>query len=138
MAVKRKRKKAAQKEPQEKIYKPTIKEGREIAKIILRLKEGMIDFIEPGETSYTEKDVEKCMSLILKYLQEMENATSKDEAIKIVEKTVLSLNDVNEDCEHELIETDQREDIAAILTLAGNLKGFNSREEDITEEWREW
>jgi len=37
-----------------------------------------------------------------------------------------------------MIETEQREDLAEIIILAGNLKGFNSKDEDITEEWRDW
>lgn len=78
------------------------------------------------------------MDLISDYLQAVENANSKDEAMIIVKKTVLALNDLNEKCEYELIATDQREDIAEIIILAGKLKGFNSRDEDITEEWREW
>ena len=28
--------------------------------------------------------------------------------------------------------------IADIIILAGHLKGYNGRNEDITEEWREW
>lgn len=113
-------------------------ENSEIKEISERLKEGMIEFIEPGETAYSKTDVETCMNLISDYLNKVENASSKDETMKIVEKTVLALNDLNEKCEYELIETDQREDIAEILILAGNLKGFNSRDEDITEDWREW
>ena len=31
-----------------------------------------------------------------------------------------------------------QEDIAEILILAGHLKGYNTRDEDIAEEWREW
>ena len=116
----------------------TLSGNQEIKEISKRLKEGMIDFIEPGVTSYTRNDVEKCMSLITTYLQEIEHANSRKEAMKIVEKTVLALNELNENCEYELIETDQREDIAAIIILAGSLKGFNSRDEDITEDWREW
>ncbi|MGL1885085.1 MAG: hypothetical protein OCD76_01125 [Reichenbachiella sp.] len=110
----------------------------EIIEISARLKEGMIDFISPGETSYTEEDVEKCMSLISNYIKDLGNADSEDECWKIVENAVLSLNELNENCEFELIETDQREDIAEIMTLAGSLKGLNLREDDITEEWREW
>lgn len=115
-----------------------LNENSEIKEISERLKEGMIDFIEPGETAYDKSNVETCMNLISDYLSEIENANSKEDAMKLVEKTVLALNDLNEKCEYELIETDQREDIAEIIILAGNLKGFNSRDEDITEDWREW
>ncbi|MFT7033513.1 MAG: hypothetical protein ACJA2S_002021 [Cyclobacteriaceae bacterium] len=114
------------------------RENPEIKEISKRLKEGMLDFITPGETSYTEEDVEKCMSLISNYIQEIGNADSEDSGMKIVEKTVLSLNELNENCEYELIETDQSEDIVKIMILVGSLNGLNSIEDDITEEWREW
>ena len=115
-----------------------INENEEILEISKRLKEGMIDFIEPGQSSYTKENVENCMSIISNYLTEIEMTNSKVAAMEIVEKTVVKLNQLNEKCEHEIIETDQREDIAEILILAGHLKGYNSRDEDITEEWREW
>lgn len=115
-----------------------IKVNVEITEISERLKSGMIEFIEPGKTAYDKTDVDTCMKLLLDYLSKIENVSSKDEAMAVVEKTVLALNDLNEKCEYELIETDQREDIAEIIILAGSLKGFNSRDEDITEEWREW
>lgn len=110
----------------------------EIQEIYSRLKENMIDFIEPGETSYNEKDVEKCMNIIDDYIINIEKTESKKEAMLLVEKTVILLNEINEKCEYELIETEQREDIAEIIILSGSLKGFNTRDEDITEEWREW
>lgn len=110
----------------------------EIQEIYTRLKQNMIDFFEPGETAYTEKDVEKCMNIIDDYIINIEKADSKKDAMFIVEKTVILLNEINEKCEYELIETEQREDIAEIIILSGSLKGFNTRDDDITEEWREW
>ena len=110
----------------------------EIQEIYTRLKQNMIDFIEPGETAYTEKEVEKCMNIIDDYIINIEKADSKKDAMFIVEKTVILLNEINEKCEYELIETEQREDIAEIIILSGSLKGFNTRDDDITEEWREW
>jgi hypothetical protein len=115
-----------------------LSENQEIIDISKRLREGMINFIEPGVTSYTEKDVQKCMNILTLYLNEIEITNSKDVAMKIVEKTVLSLNELNENCGYELIETGQREDIAEIIKKPGSLKGYNTRGEDITEEWREW
>ncbi|MEM6805372.1 MAG: hypothetical protein AAF696_28500 [Bacteroidota bacterium] len=111
---------------------PSIKE------ILPRLKEGMIDFIVPGDTGYTEKEVDTCLQMLAVYLQAMEASSSKEEGMKIVEQTVLALNDLNEKCEHELIETEQREDIAEIIILAGSLKGYNDVDDDITEDWRDW
>ena len=113
-------------------------ENIEIKTIIESLKTGMIEYIEPGETEYTEKDVEKCMKLIDTFLTELAQTENKENGMKVVEKVVLKLNELNEICEYELIETDQREQLAEIIIMAGNLKGYNEKDEDITEEWREW
>ena len=113
-------------------------ENTEIKKIIESLKTGMIDYIEPGETEYSEKDVEKCMQFIDTFLSELAQTSTKENGMKVVEAIVLKLNELNEKCEFELIETDQREQLTEIIILAGNLKGYNEKDEDITEEWREW
>lgn len=115
-----------------------LKENVEIKKTSESLKEGMIEYIEPGETEYTESDVENCMTLINNFLDEISKSESKKEGMQSVKKIVLGLNDLNEKCGHELIETDQREQIAGIIILAGHLKHYNTRNEDITEDWREW
>jgi len=115
-----------------------IKQNQEIKEIEKRLKQGMLDFIEPGTTTYTFKDVDNCMQIISEHLSLIEQTANKEEGLKMVEKTILALNELNEKCDYEIIETDQREDICEIIILAGNLKGYNSREDDITEEWREW
>lgn len=115
-----------------------LQNNSKIQEISNRLKVGMVDFIEPGETSYTISDVDRCMKLISNHVEGIQQSNSKEEALEIVEKTVVSLNELNEECEYELIETEQREDLAAIIILASHLKGYNSLEEDITEDWREW
>ncbi len=63
-----------------------LSENQEIITISKRLKEEMIDFIESGETSYTEKDVENCMNLIDTFLNNLSDTNSKEEGMKIVEK----------------------------------------------------
>jgi len=103
-----------------------------------QLKEDMIDFIVPGETAYSNDDVEECLKIISNFLQKIKSTNSKEEGMQIVKNIVISLNDLNEKCEYELIETDQRELIAEIIISAGNQMGFNSKDEDITEDWREW
>jgi hypothetical protein len=115
-----------------------LKENSHIDKTCKSLKRGMIDFIELGETEYTIADVEKCMSLLDTFLEEIERTDSRESGLLCVKKTVLAINDLNENCEYELVETEQREQIADIIIFAGHLKGYNHREEDITEEWREW
>ena len=47
------------------------------------------------------------------------------------------MNVLNEKCEYELIETDQREDICKFIITAVNVAGLKT-DEDVTEEWREW
>ncbi|PPK87170.1 hypothetical protein CLV84_0105 [Neolewinella xylanilytica] len=110
----------------------------EIKEIQARLERGMIDYIKAAQPAYDRSDVVNCMQLITVYLDEIEQAESREQAMNLVKRTVLSLNDLNEKCEDELIETDQREDIAEIIILAAHLKGFNASDEDITEEWRAW
>jgi hypothetical protein len=118
--------------------KMNLKENAEIKKTYESLSIGMTNFIQPGETEYTKSDVEKCMSLIDHFLNEISKSDSKEVGILSAKKVVLELNELNEKCEYELIETEQREQIADIIILAGHLKGYNGRNEDITEEWREW
>jgi len=77
-----------------------IEKSKEIAKIFERLKEGMIDYIEPGETGYTELDVEKCMTLLNNFLVEISDSDSKEKGMLSVKKVVVGLNNLNEKCEH--------------------------------------
>ncbi|WP_151893346.1 hypothetical protein [Patiriisocius marinistellae] len=98
----------------------------------------MIEYIEPGESEYTASDVEKCMILINNFLDKVSKSESKESGMLLVKNVVLDLNNLNENCDYELIETGQREQIAEIIILAGHLKGYNDINEDITEEWRDW
>lgn len=104
-----------------------------------RLKEGMLAFIEDdNDAPYSKVEVDTCMDILTKYLMDIDKTANKDEAMKIVEGTVLALNALNKKCDFSLIETDQREDICDIIIQAGHEKGYNELSEDITEEWREW
>jgi len=105
---------------------------------IERLEKEMLNYIEPEFSAYDKTSVEECISVLNEHVEQTNNCTSKDEALKIVEKTVLKLNDLNKKTNYVLIETARREKIANIIIMAGYLKGFNSKDEDITEEWREW
>jgi hypothetical protein len=102
------------------------------------LKKGMIDYMQEGGVSYTSKDVDKCIQLLVDYLTNISKTTTKVEGMKVVKKTVIALNELNVKCSYELIETDQREIICEIIIKAGHEKGFNEMAEDITQEWREW
>ncbi len=102
------------------------------------LKESMISYMEDANPSYTEKDVEKCEVILKEYLKEIEKTKSKEAGMEVVKSTIIKLNELNEKCGSELIETSEREQIAEIIILASSKKGYNSQEEDITEKWREW
>lgn len=100
----------------------------------------MLDFITDGQDdAYTDKDVAECMAVLNAYLAEVNKAETTEAGLKVVKVTVLKLNDLNERCEHALIETEQREDIWELMQSAFLAKAFALPESgDITEEWREW
>jgi len=113
-------------------------DNEKIKSLSTDLESGMIEFMKLGETAYSQSDVEACMKIVAHYLDELDKTASNDDAMKLVETTVMALNQLNEKCDHEMIETDQREDLAEIIIHAAHLKGFNEEEDDITEDWREW
>ncbi|MCY0970013.1 hypothetical protein [Chryseobacterium wangxinyae] len=102
------------------------------------LEKSMLEYMENTKPSYTKIDVEECVKILNSYISEISNSKSKDEGMEIVKTTVEKLNKLNEKCDFELIETSEREQIAEIIIIESNKKGYNKPEEDITEEWREW
>ena len=48
------------------------------------------------------------------------------------------MNELNHRTGHDLIETDQREEICAFIIKAGAIMGFNAEGQDVTDQWREW
>ena len=109
-----------------------------INELKIDLRKSMIDYIKTGDANYNEKDVKKCISIIDKFLIDIKNSKSKGDGLSIVKNTVLQLNNLNKKTNFSLIETMERENIAEIINLAGYEKGYNSKDEDITEQWREW
>ena len=109
-----------------------------INELKIDLRKSMIDYIKTGDANYNEKDVKKCISIIDKFLIDIKNSKSKEDGLLIVKNTVLQLNNINKKTNFSLIETMERENIAEIINLAGYEKGYNSKDEDITEQWREW
>ncbi|WP_437920031.1 hypothetical protein [Sphingobacterium sp. LRF_L2] len=94
--------------------------------------------MKTAEPNYTQRDVDQCMGILKEYLQKMAATNAKDEGNEVVQSAVISLNQLNEKCDYELIETSEREQIADIIISAAADKGYTTLEEDITEEWREW
>ncbi|MCU7618630.1 hypothetical protein NZ698_15655 [Chryseobacterium sp. PBS4-4] len=102
------------------------------------LEKSMLEYMETANPSYTRIDVDECTKILNNYVSEISNSKSRDEGMEIVKTTVEKLNKLNEKCNFELIETSEREQIAEILIVESSKKGYNTPEEDITEEWREW
>lgn len=111
--------------------------GKQIQQIET-LKQSMTEYMKSAHPSYTAKDIEQCENILIEYLNLIDKTSNKEEGLQIVKMAVIKLNELNEKCDFQLIETGEREQIAEIIISTGNIKGYNSPNEDITEEWREW
>lgn len=128
-------KKVKKEEGVEKIYSTG---DDDIDQMIIDLKNNMENFMKEAAPLYSQKDINNCLSILSDYTISIFKVSSKEEAMKIVKSTVLKLNKLNDKSNGSLIETNEREQITEILILGGYKMKFNSMEEDITEEWREW
>jgi hypothetical protein len=99
------------------------------------------DYDPEFEAGYTQKHIDLCSAIIDEFLVSLDRSpeTRKNEYImKSVKKAVLALNDLNEECNGDLIETAEREDLCELINVAAGHAGLESNEDDITEEWRHW
>jgi hypothetical protein len=102
------------------------------------LKTSMISYMQTAQPLYTMDDINSCEKILNSYLTDMHASKSKEEGKNIVSTAVLRLNKLNIQTNQTLIETTEREQIAEIIIFASSLKGYNTMDEDITEELREW
>src|SRR5215213_5915562 len=106
-----------------------------------RLLEGMTDYIADGDGGgYDKNDIQKCDDILrgfMKRLDRLDDSAPETTILHCVKKAVLDLNALNDSVGGSLIETDQREDLCEYLLLAAQSAGLK-RNDDITEEWREW
>ena len=86
------------------------------------------------DAGYTQKHVDRCSEIIDDFLASLEKTPEKahqnEYIMDAVKKTILNLNELNEECDGNLILTGQREDLCKLIDLAAS--------HDITYEWREW
>ncbi len=95
---------------------------------------------EDGEDcGYSEADAAHCGEILMNYLNALSELTSPSDAdiMAEVEKVVLALNELSEECE-SLIETAEREAIWQIIQDSAVDTGLSDPADDVTEEWREW
>lgn len=109
-----------------------------IVELLQELEYSTSEWIASGNAGYDEGAIQECLVYLQEFLLRVEDAHTKDALLEEVALTVGLLNQLNETAAYSLIETDERETIAEIIIYAGYLKGFNSLNEDITEDFREW
>ncbi|WP_053980025.1 hypothetical protein [Marinagarivorans algicola] len=113
----------------------------EIAEKKKYLLHWMYDFIlDDEEPAYRKKDVDECDQLLTDFIHCVDTDENKKDFTWVasqVEALVKNLNELNEKLEYQLIETDQREDLCALVALVMQHAGHDY-EGDITEIWRKW
>lgn len=117
----------------------------EIQSIRERILDGMRSYIEAvrkdgGDPGYTEIDVDECGAIIDSYIRRISSCKHGDKqaVMSAVRDAVVELNALNLKAGESLIETDQREDLAELISKAAAVVGVGNGKDDLTEEWREW
>jgi hypothetical protein len=97
---------------------------------------------DPGfDAGYTQKHVDRLSEIIDDFLASLEKtpeAQKNEYIMDAVKKTILKLNELNEEVDGSLIETGQREYLGKLINSAARDAGLESRTYDITYVWREW
>ena len=115
--------------------KPEIKEKKTY------LLHWMYDFIEDDdEPAYLPQHVEECDQLLTCFINEVANNSKRSEFFWVsqqIEQLIKQLNELNFKLDHQLIESDQRDDICDLITLVVKDAGhaFN---EDLSERLNIW
>ena len=107
---------------------------------IVKFKTMLSEKVECGEDAYfTGEDVAKCEAILTHYLESLAKLTNptNQEIMDCVQKTVLDLNQLNEDTDYSMIETEERENIWELIQTSAVECGLQKPADDITEEWRE-
>ena len=105
---------------------------------------GMISYMsffdEDEVCPFTKEDIAKCEQILSDYLEALAALTSptNEEIMDCVQKAVLALNQLNEDTDYAMIETEERENIWELIQTSAVECGLRNCSDDITEEWREW
>ena len=106
--------------------------------VLVSMKEYM-EFCQDG-AGYTEADITRCGEILDEYIDRLSQVDDPDAGaiLLYVEKVVRDLNELNDECNYSLIETDQRELLCDFIEKVAQEAGLENDGTDITEEWREW
>lgn len=103
--------------------------------------EPMVSFMEDwDDCDYTKAHVDACGELLMTYLETLAAIDTPTDVVimEAVKTVVLGLNDLNEQTDYSLIETDARESIWELIQNSAVDCGLSDASDDITERWREW
>ena len=105
---------------------------------------GMISYMsffdEDEACPFTKEDVAKCEQILSDYLESLAALTNptNEEIMACVREAVLALNQLNENTDYAMIETEERENIWELIQTSAVDCGLQNPSEDITEQWWEW
>jgi hypothetical protein len=125
---------------------PMPAENPAILQMRTELIDGMLSYMQADssdpdfDAGYSAAEVNRCAAILDAFLLALgkANGPHTPEAImQATERAVLALNDLNDQCDGSLIETDQREQLCAIIIQAAQHAGLDT-DVDITEQWRDW
>lgn len=95
------------------------------------------------DAGYTQSEINECGDILDEYIDaliDLEGMADEEAILQCVEDVIMKLNRLNERCDYQIIETDQREELVPYIIQAAEQAGLSQEraEYDITEEWREW
>lgn len=109
-------------------------EIKEIKDILIRLEEGMINYLEyedenlEDEIPYDRNDIKTCMDFLKNFL---ENTWNKENFLENIKNLKEDLQNLNEKCENELLDANDENDIFEIILEVNKLNSFGFSKEEL-------
>ena len=91
------------------------------------------------DAGYDRADVDRCDAILGDFIATMQAYRNAEPDVLLagVKATVEALNQLNDQCDCSILETDQRESICKLIDNGLRFAGMEP-EGDVTEPWREW
>ena len=101
-----------------------------------------IENLDDGLEQYSEENCSKVINIFEQLISSLESSTDLTEENKInyIKNAVLRLNKLNDELDHSLIETGEREELSDIFDNIADTVNIDIQKYDdgIASEWREW